>query len=99
MEKVIEINNKKYKLIKEHKDGFNKEVVESLLTEYFDNYDYVFGDWAYSKLRLKGFNKSDNKEVNNELFTSDLPFFLFFFFFFFFSSSYFSSSSSVSISY
>ena len=64
MEKVIEINNKKYKLIKEHKDGFNKEVVESLLTEYFDNYDYVFGDWAYSKLRLKGFNKSDNKEVN-----------------------------------
>ena len=64
MEKVIEINNKKYKLIKEHKDGFDKEVVESLLTEYFDNYDYVFGDWAYSKLRLKGFNKSDNKEVN-----------------------------------
>ena len=64
MEKVIEINNKKYKLIKERKDGFDKEVVESLLTDYFDNYDYVFGDWAYSKLRLKGFNKSDNKEVN-----------------------------------
>ena len=63
MEKVIEINNKKYKLIKEHKDGFNKEVVESLLTEYFDNYDYVFGDWAYSKLRLKGFNKADSKKV------------------------------------
>lgn len=64
MEKVIELNGKKYKLIKEHKDGFDKEVVESLLTEYFNEYDYIFGDWAYSKLRLKGFNKSDSKNVN-----------------------------------
>lgn len=63
MEKVIEIRNKKYKLVKEYKDGFDKEAVENLLTEYFDDFDYVFGDWAYSKLRLKGFNKSDSKKV------------------------------------
>ena len=64
MDKIIELNNKSYKLIKEYRDGFDKEAVESLLTDYFDNYDYIFGDWAYSKLRLKGFNKSDNKNVN-----------------------------------
>ena len=64
MEKIIEINDKNYKLIKEYKDGFDKEAVENLLTDYFDNFDYVFGDWAYSKLRLKGFNKSDSKNVN-----------------------------------
>ena len=64
MEKIIELNGKNYKLIKEYRDGFDKEVVESLLTDYFDNFDYVFGDWAYSKLRLKGFNKSDSKNVN-----------------------------------
>lgn len=64
MEKVIEINGKKYKLIKEYRDGFDKEAVENLLTDYFYEFDYVFGDWAYSKLRLKGFNKSDSKNVN-----------------------------------
>ena len=64
MEKRVEINGKNYKIIKEHRDGFDQEVVEGLLTDYFDDFDYVFGDWAYSKLRLKGFNKSDNKNVN-----------------------------------
>ena len=61
MNEIYEINNKKYKLIKEYKEGFDKETVESLLTDYFFDFDYVFGDWAYSKLRLKGFYKHDNK--------------------------------------
>jgi len=64
MDKIVEINDIKYKITKEHKDGFDKEVVQELLTDYFNEFDYVFGDWAYSKLRLKGFNKSDNKNVN-----------------------------------
>ena len=64
MDKIVEINNKKYKIIKAHRDGYEQEAVEGLLTDYFEEYDYVFGDWAYSKLRLKGFNKSDNKKVN-----------------------------------
>lgn len=64
MDKIIEINDKKYKLVKEYKDGFEQEAFEDLFTDYFYEYDYIFGDWAYSKLRLKGFNKSDNKNVN-----------------------------------
>ncbi len=64
MDKHVEINGKNYKIIKEHRDGYDQEVVEGLLTDYFYDFDYVFGDWAYSKLRLKGFNKSDNKNVN-----------------------------------
>ena len=27
------------------------------------DFDYIFGDWAYGKLRLKGFYKKDNKKV------------------------------------
>ena len=64
MDKIIEINDKKYKLVKEYKDGFEQEAFENLFTDYFYEYDFIFGDWAYSKLRLKGFNKSDNKNVN-----------------------------------
>lgn len=57
----VEINDKKYKVIKDYKNVFNKEEVEEYLTSYFDNFDYVLGDYAYNKLRLKGFNKKTNK--------------------------------------
>jgi len=56
------INNKKYILIKDN-DGFKLDEVESKLTEYYDEFDYVVGDWAYGKLRLKGFFGEDNKKV------------------------------------
>ena len=29
--------------------------------EYFNDFDYIVGDWAYGKLRLKGFNDKKNK--------------------------------------
>lgn len=61
-------DNIKYKLIKNYKDGFNKELVLEKYTDYFYDYDYIVGDWAYGKLRLKGFyNKSNKKckEINN----------------------------------
>lgn len=62
--KEILINNIKYKIIKDEKNGFNLEETTSKLTDYFYNYDYVVGDWAYGKLRLKGFNKKSNKNFN-----------------------------------
>lgn len=62
MNKVI--NDQTFKLVKD-KDGFNKEEVESKLTDYFDLYDYIVGDWSYGKLRLKGFCKKDNSKLNN----------------------------------
>ena len=35
-------------------------------TSFFEEYDYIVGDIAYSKLRLKGFTKKDNK-INNKI--------------------------------
>ena len=58
------INGKDYELIKDYRDGFDLTEVSEKLTEYFDNYDYILGDWAYGKLRLKGFNNKDNKNFN-----------------------------------
>ena len=57
----MEINNKQYELIKEEKNGFDESVVKEKLTDYFDGFDYIVGDWAYGKLRLKGFNDKKNK--------------------------------------
>lgn len=57
----ITLNNKKYKVIKNEKDAIDNEEIEKCLTEYFDDFDYILGDYAYGKLRLKGFNNKDNK--------------------------------------
>ena len=61
-------DNIKYKLIKNYKDGFNKELFLEKYTDYFYDYDYIIGDWSYGKLRLKGFYKNSNKnckDLNN----------------------------------
>jgi len=62
--KIIELEKNKYKLIEDYNDGFNEEEVKEKYTDYFEGYDYIVGDIAYSKLRLKGFNKKGNKNFN-----------------------------------
>ena len=61
------INNNNYEIIKNYKDGFDYEEVKNkcLETDYFDNYDYIVGDWSYGKLRLKGFCDKKNKLFKN----------------------------------
>lgn len=63
--KKYTFNDIEYKLITDFKDAFVKEDVESKLTDYFMEYDYVVGDWSYGSLRLKGFCKKENKKYNN----------------------------------
>lgn len=59
--KYLIINDRKYDLIKDYKNGFSLDAVTEKITEYFYMYDYIVGDWSYGKLRLKGFCKKDNK--------------------------------------
>ena len=58
---TIEVNNKKYQVLQNHKDALNIEDLTEKLTDYFDDFDYIVGDIAYGKLRLKGFNSKTNK--------------------------------------
>ncbi|MBQ7136902.1 MAG: YutD family protein [Bacilli bacterium] len=62
--KII-LNNKEYELIKEYKDAFNLDEVLNLATEYFEGFDYILGDYAYNKLRLKGFYDDSNKKATD----------------------------------
>ena len=57
--KKITINEKEYEVIKDHNDAIDVELLTEKITEYFDGFDYIVGDWAYGKLRLKGFYESD----------------------------------------
>lgn len=63
----IKLNEIEYKLIENYMDGFNlTEITEKINeTDYFDNFDYILGDYSYDKLRLKGFYHKNNKNVKN----------------------------------
>ena len=58
---VITVNNRKYQILNNYKDAINIEELEEKITDYFDDFDYIVGDIAYGKLRLKGFNSKNNK--------------------------------------
>jgi len=58
--KKLNLNNIEYEIVEDYKDGFDKEVVLEKLTDYFEPYDYIVGDWSYGKVRLKGFCDKNN---------------------------------------
>ena len=63
--KIIEVENNRYEIIKDYKNAFELEMFTSHYTEFFENYDYLVGDIAYGKLRLKGFYESNNKKAKD----------------------------------
>lgn len=68
MKKKILCNGIEYELMTNYKDGYDENAVTEKITEYFDIYDYIVGDWSYGKLRMKGFCDKDNKinsKINN----------------------------------
>ena len=60
----LKLNNQEYEIITNYKDAFNEEEFTLKFTDYFYNYDYIVGDIAYGKLRLKGFYDENSKKVN-----------------------------------
>ena len=62
---MIEVNNIKYDIVKNYRDAFDKDEFIEKCTDYFSDYDYIVGDIAYGKLRLKGFYDSKNKKVKD----------------------------------
>lgn len=68
MDKIVTVEEKEYMIIENYREGYDDDEFKSKLTDYFYDYDYVVGDWAYGKLRLKGFYDGKNKkvrEINN----------------------------------
>ena len=66
--KKITLGDYEYELVKNYKDGFDLSLIEEKYTEYFEVFDYIFCDFSYDKIRLKGFYEHDNssvKEIND----------------------------------
>ena len=62
MKKII-LNEKEYEVVENEKDCLNETELQEKTTEYFDDFDYIFGDYSYDKLRLKGYYDSKNKKA------------------------------------
>ena len=62
MKKIV-VNEVEYEIVRNDNDCLNKDLLIEKLTDYFDDYDYVFGDYAYEKVRLKGYYDSKNKKA------------------------------------
>lgn len=62
--RIIQLEDKDYELIENIDSCFDLEETKNLYTDYFYEYDYILGDYAYNKLRLKGFCDKNNKKFN-----------------------------------
>ena len=54
-----------YEITKDYRDSFNKEDFLNRYTDFFEIYDYIVGDYAYGKLRLKGFYDDKNNKASD----------------------------------
>ena len=63
--KKIKINDIEYEIIRNDADCIDLDVLKEKITDYFDDFDYIFGDYAYEKVRLKGFHDSKNKKAKS----------------------------------
>ena len=59
---MVKVGEYSFEIIENVRDAFSEDDFVSLFTEYFYDYDYIVGDYAYNKLRLKGFYNDNNKK-------------------------------------
>ena len=63
MKKIV-LENNEYELIEDNGDCFSENEIKEKYTDYFNDFDYILGDYAYNKLRLKGFCEKNNSRFN-----------------------------------
>ena len=71
--KEIKLDEKKYLILENKNECLNLEELKEKYTDYFYDFDYILGDYAYNKLRLKGFCQKNNPRFNqiNDINTKD----------------------------
>lgn len=65
---TIKINKVEYEVVRNDNKCINEEELSVKITDYFDNFDYIVGDFSYDKVRLKGFLEPTNPkktEIND----------------------------------
>lgn len=57
------IDNRRYKLVANYREGFDASKFGERYTDILAKYDYIVGDWGYEQLRLKGFFLHEESQI------------------------------------
>lgn len=60
---TLQINLNTYKIIKNYREGFQKEAFINRYQDFFEKYDFIVGDWGHEQLRLRGFYHLGKRKV------------------------------------
>ncbi len=60
---TLKLSQIDYRIIENYKEAFDLEQMENRYSDYLLKYDYIVGDIAYQKLRLRGFFDNHRKGV------------------------------------
>lgn len=74
---MICINNHCYELVENVKNAFNEEAFRARYADILGKYDYIFGDWGYNQLRLRGFFDDHNQKATYDTKISTLSEYLY----------------------
>lgn len=69
---IYMIEGNAYRVVRDHKNGWNPEAFRARYSEVLDRYDYIVGDWGYNQLRLKGFFREPNPKAPKDSVISSL---------------------------
>lgn len=69
---TLSLNGDAYKIIENYREAIDLEMIEARYSDFLEKYDYIVGDIAYEKLRLRGFYYSKNKKVPIDMRISSL---------------------------
>ena len=69
---LFKFSSIEFKLVDDHQDAFDLEMMENRYTDYLLKYDYIVGDISYEKLRLRGFYEDHRKGVPIDMKISNL---------------------------
>lgn len=74
---MITVGGRRYQLVLDHKQAFDKDKFAERYMDILDKYDYIVGDWGYEQLRLRGFYKDDNRRATKDQLISTLEDYLY----------------------
>ena len=64
MKKIV-INDIEYEIVEDKDNCIDKDILAEKITDYFDRFDYIFGDYSYEKVRLKAKPLNDIKNLKD----------------------------------
>lgn len=70
--KLFKFSDIEFKLIEDHQEAFDLEMMKTRYTDYLLKYDYIVGDISYEKLRLRGFYEDYRKGIPIDMKISNL---------------------------